>query len=94
MLLDHEGYLPQYVHISEGKVCEVTILKKLRFSPGAIVVFDRGFVDYKLFGDLTTEGVDFVTRLKDNPDFRVVQRLRVPANRHILKDEIIQFIGF
>jgi FOG: Transposase and inactivated derivatives len=94
LLLDHEGYLPQYVHISEGKVHEVTILKKLRFSPGTIVVFDRGLVDYKLFGNLTAEDVYFVTRLKDNADFRVVKELRVPANRHILKDEIIQFTGF
>ena len=30
LLLDHEGYLPRYVHISEGKVHEATILKKLR----------------------------------------------------------------
>ncbi len=94
MLLDHEGYLPQYVHISEGKVHKVTILQKLRFSPGTIVVFDRGLVDYKLFGDLTIEGVSFVTRLKDKADFRVVKRLQVPANRHILRDEIIRFTGF
>jgi len=73
---------------------EVRILKKLRFSPGAMVVFDRGLVDYKLFSDLTTEGVYFVTRLKDNADFRVVKRLRVSANRHILRDEIIRFTGF
>ena len=38
LLLDYEDYLLQYVHITEGKVHEVTILKKLRFSPGAIVV--------------------------------------------------------
>jgi len=38
--------------------------------------------------------VYFVTRLKDKADFRVVKELRVPANRHILKDEIIQFTGF
>lgn len=94
LLLDHEGYLPQYAYITEGKAHEVNILKKLRFSPGAIVVFDRGLVDYKLFGDLTSEGVYFVTRLKDNADFRVVKRLPVPANRNILKDEIIEFTGF
>ncbi len=36
----------------------------------------------------------FVTRLKDNADFRVVKRLPVLANRHILQDEIIEFTGF
>lgn len=86
LLLDHEGYLPQYVHITEAKVHEVTILKKLHFSPAAIVVFDRGLVDYQLFGDLTTDGAYFITRLKDNFDFRVVKRLPVPANRYIGKN--------
>jgi len=94
LLLDHEGYLPQYAHITEGKVHEVNILKKLRFSPGTIVAFDRGLVDYKLFGEWTAEGVYFVTRLKDNADFRVVKKLPVPANRNILRDEIIRLTGF
>jgi len=93
LLLDHEGYLPQYAHITEGKVHEVNILKKLRFSPGAIVVFDRGLVDYQLFGEWTEEGVYFVTRLKDNATYRVVKRLPVPENRNILKDEIIRLTG-
>lgn len=53
MLLDHEGYLPQYAYIREGKVHEVNILKKLYFSPGVIVVIDRGLVDNKLFGEGT-----------------------------------------
>jgi IS4 transposase len=94
LLLDHEGYLPQYAHITEGKVHEVNVLKKLRFSPGAIIVIDRGLVDYKLFGDWTEDGVYFVTRLKENADCRVVKRLAVPENRNILKDEIIQLTGF
>ncbi len=61
---------------------------------GTMIVFNRGLVDYRLFGELTTEGVYFVTRLKDKADFRVVKRLQVPANRHILRDEIIRFTGF
>ena len=93
LLLDHEGYLPQYAHITEGKVHEVNILRNLHFSPGAIVVFDRGLVDYQLFGEWTAEGVYFVTRLKDNAPYRVVKKLRVPENRNILKDEIIRLTG-
>lgn len=94
LLLDHEGYLPQYAHITEGRSHEVNILRRLAFSPGAVVVIDRGAVDYKLFGDWTEEGVYFVTRLKEKASYRVVKRLRVPENRHILKDQIIRFTGF
>jgi len=94
LLLDHEGYLLQYAHITEGRIHEVNVLKKLRFSPGAIVAFDRGLVDHKLFGEWTADGVYFVTRLKDNADYRIVKRLSVPKNRAILKDEIIRLSRF
>ncbi len=94
LLLDHSGYLPEYAHITEGKVHEVNILRRLQFSPGAIVVIDRGCVDYELFGRWTKEGVYFVTRLKDNASYRVIRRLSLPENRNILKDEIIKFKGF
>lgn len=58
------------------------------------MVFDHGLVDYKLFGDLMIEGVYFVTRLKDNTNFRIVKRLPVPGSRNILRDGIIQFTVF
>jgi len=94
LLLDHSGYLPEYAHITEGKVHEVNILRKLQFSPGAIVVIDRGCVDYELFGKWTVDGVYFVTRLKENASFKVVKRLPLPENRNILRDEIIKLKGF
>lgn len=58
------------------------------------MVIDRGGVDYKLFGTWTAEGVYFVTRQKKNAHYRVGKRFQVPANRNILKDEIIEFTGF
>jgi IS4 transposase len=94
LLLDHAGYLPEYAHITNGKVHEVNILKRLQFSPGAIIVIDRGCVDYELFGRWTAEGIYFVTRLKGNASYRVRGRLPLPENRNILKDEIIKFKGF
>jgi len=51
LLLDHAGYLPQFVNITTGKVHEVNILKTLSFDPGTIVVFDRGLVDYQHWGN-------------------------------------------
>jgi hypothetical protein len=94
LLLDHSGYLPEYAHITEGRFHEVNVLRRLQFSPGAIVVIDRGCVDYELFGLWTAEGIYFVTRLKDNASFKVIKRLPVPEKRNILKDEIIKFKGF
>jgi hypothetical protein len=64
LLLDHDGYLPQYVCVSEGKLHEINVLRRLSFDPGTIVVIDRGLVDYELFGLWTKNGIFFVTRFK------------------------------
>ncbi len=94
LLLDHAGYLPQFVNITTGKVHEVNILKTLSFDPGTIVVFDRGLVDYQHWGNWTKDGIYFVTRVKNNADYEVVKSNQVPKNKNILTDQLIKLKGF
>ncbi len=94
LLLDHAGYLPQFVNITTGKVHEVNIIKNLSFDPGTIVVFDRGLVDYQHWGNWTKDGIYFVTRVKNNADYKVVKSNQVPKNKNILKDQLIKLKGF
>jgi hypothetical protein len=49
LLLDHDGYLPAFAIITEGKVADVRIAWQFKFAPGTIVVDDRGYNDYGLF---------------------------------------------
>ena len=88
MLLDHDGYLPSYAVITEGKVHEIQVARKLKLQRGAMLVFDRGYADYGWFQQLTEEGVHFVTRLKDNAQYLVVER-RPVKGEGIRADEII-----
>jgi hypothetical protein len=92
-LLDHDGYLPSVVVITDGKRHDVRVARTLRLDPGTIVVMDRGYVDYAWFGRLTTDGVFFVTRLKDNAVYAVVERRRVPERSAIRRDEVIHLTG-
>jgi IS4 transposase len=94
LLLDHEGYLPVFAHITEGKVHEINVARDVSLPRGSIVAIDRGYVDYELYGRWTEEGVYFVTRQKDNADYRVVEEREVPYGRNILKDEVIELRGF
>ncbi len=89
LVLDHDGHLPRYAVITEGKASEVNIAREWQFAPGTILVFDRGYVDYRWYQRLTNEGVFFVTRLRHDAHYGVQKQLPVPKNRHILKDEII-----
>jgi Domain of unknown function (DUF4372)/Transposase DDE domain len=93
LLLDHDGYLPRFAVITDGKTHELKVARKLRWEPGTIVVFDRGYIDYQWFVELTQQGVYWVTRLKDNADYLVVERRPVPAGGKVLADEVISFYG-
>jgi len=94
VLLDHDDYMPSYVYISSAKRHDRTVARG--FSPlnrGSIVAFDRAYNDYKLFGQWTENGVFFVTRLKDNAVYEVVEEGDIPKNRSILFDQIIRLTG-
>lgn len=93
LVLDHDGYLPSFAWITDGKVSDVKIAHLLRFDPGTIVVDDRGYNDYGLFGKWTAQGVFFVTRMKDNALYEVAESREVPQRSNILKDEVICLTG-
>jgi hypothetical protein len=94
LLLDHDGYLPTYVHISNGKKHDGPIARTISLAPGSIVAMDRGYNDYRLFAQWTEDNIYFVTRLKDNADFIVVAEQKVPQNRNVTADQLIKFAGF
>ena len=93
LLLDHDGYLPCFGVITEGKVHDVKVAWSLSFEPGTVVVDDRGYNDYRLFAKWTEEQVYFVTRMKDNALYTIVEKRDVPHNRSVLKDQIIWLSG-
>jgi hypothetical protein len=91
LLLDHDGYLPEYAVITEGKRHEVRVARQMRFTPGTMLVFDRGYADYEWFHRLTRQQVHFVTRLKDNADYGVVEERELPRRKGVLRDQVIFF---
>ncbi len=91
LLLDHDGFLPCYAVITEGKQHEVRVARQLSYEPGTLLVMDRGYNDYAWFADLTRQGVYFVTRLKDNADYIVLEDRELPHRRGVMRDQVICF---
>jgi hypothetical protein len=89
LVLDHDGYLPQYAVISDGKEADISAARKMSFAPGTMLVFDRGYADYEWWLRLTQQKVYFVTRLKDKADYEVVEQRAVPEKSNVLRDEVI-----
>jgi hypothetical protein len=93
LVLDHDGYLPCFGIVTDGKVADVKAAHAIHFAPNTIVVDDRGYNDYRLFAKWTDADVYFVTRMKDNTQFEVIDEVEPPQNRGILKDQMIRLTG-
>ena len=93
VLLDHGDYMPSYVLITNARRHDHTVACLAHLSPGSIVALDRAYTDYQLFGQWTASGIFFVTRLKDNARFEIVERRDPPRERGILNDWIIRLTG-
>jgi hypothetical protein len=91
--LDHDGYLPTFLVITDGKHHEGPMAREQTWRPGTILVFDKGYIDFAWFTDLTNAGVFFVTRLKRTADYTVIERRTPPQHRGIVCDQIIRFRG-
>lgn len=88
MVLDHAGHLPVFCRITEGNVHEIQVARTLDFAPGTIVVFDRGYVDYEWFRSMSQRKVWFVTRLRDNINYSVLEQRPVRGAR-VRSDQVI-----
>ncbi len=94
LLLNHQGYLPEWALITDGKVHDVKVAQKLEFTPGTVVAMDRAYVDYELFDRWTNAGVWFVTRAKGNMKYRIVKNRSLPGRGNVLKDQEVVLTGY
>ena len=89
LLLDHDGYLPQFAVITDGLRSDLSVGMTMPFEPGATVVFDRGYYRFGWWLSLTRRNVFFVGRLKENARFTVLRQNPVAPGTAIRKDEVI-----
>lgn len=88
-VLDHDGCVPAYIVIKEAKKHEINIAKTMAFPKGSIVVFDRGYNCYAWFKKLCIKGIYFVTRLKNNAGWRIVEKRKINRKSGVRADHII-----
>jgi len=91
--LDHQGCLPCWALVTDGKTHEITAARMLSLEAGTIVAIDRAYNDYPLFSRWTEGGVYFVTRAKETMVYEVVEEREVSGRGNILGDEVIRLTG-
>jgi putative transposase len=93
-LLDHSGYLPSFVSITDGKTHETKMASSINLPKGSIVAVDKAYTDYKWFGQLQQKNIFFVTRQKSNAVYRVIERRVVNKKQGLCSDQTILLTGF
>lgn len=87
--IDLAGDLPEFVVINNGSTHDLHAAKLMHFKPDTTVVFDRNYIQYKYFNELTQKGVFFVTRARDCLKFKVVQSRQTDRTRGHICDQIV-----
>ncbi len=88
--IDVANDLPQFAIITTGRTHDIKPIRdQIFFPPGAVVVFDRAYIDYGWINDLNQQGTFFVTRTKSNCQFKVVESRKTNRTRGLLCDQTI-----
>jgi len=93
-LLDLRGSIPTLIYVTKGKTHEVNLLDDLLIEPGAIYLFDRGYLDFARLHHLHQSLAFFIIRAKNNFRFRRIYSQPVDKSKGVQADQIIALHGF
>lgn len=91
-MIQADAKVPQVIWFSAATTHDSQFLKKVTFKKDALYLFDKGYVDYLRYEKFITEGISFVTRLKDNASYDSIEELDIleHIDPGVIKDELIK----
>lgn len=92
-LMDLQGSIPIFIHITDGLVHDVNILDDIPIQPGAIYIMDRGYVDFRRLFMIHRQGGKFVIRAKKNMKFYRKSSVPVDTHKGLKCDQSIRLTG-
>tara|TARA_R100001143_G_scaffold63409_1_gene70270 strand:- start:957 stop:2111 length:1155 start_codon:yes stop_codon:yes gene_type:complete len=92
-MMDLEGSIPTFIHISDGKTHDVKILDMIPILPGSIYIMDRGYLDFERLYHLHRQGGRFVIRAKKNLRFYRKSSTPVDSTGGLQCDQMIRLTG-
>lgn len=91
--LDHDGLLPAFAVITASKCHDAHAARAFHLPTGSIAVFDRGYTDFRWFNSLNEQAVFFVTRVRRDLAYRVIERHKADRASGISSDQTIELTG-
>ena len=89
--LDLHSFLPRFALVDTARDHDARRAREVcaGIRSGEIVLFDKAYVDFVHLRDLDERGVFWITRAKDNLQFKVVKRRSKKPEGRILRDDEI-----
>jgi hypothetical protein len=87
--LDLKTAIPEFVLFSKASVHDVNALDIIHFEANSFYIMDKAYVDYKRLYKVNLSGAFFITRAKDNMNYRRVYSNPKDKTKGIIYDQII-----
>jgi len=93
-LINLRGNIPEFIHISDGKMHDVKVLDILIPEAGSFYIMDRGYIDFARLYKLHQASAFFVTRAKSNFTFRRLYSNQVDKSTGLRCDQTVVLTTF
>jgi len=89
--LDHDGLIPAFASVTRSKVSDMAQARLMDLPKGSVVVFDKGYNCYRWHNRLTEKDIFFVSRIRANAKYRVIERRAVNKSSGVTSDQTIEY---
>lgn len=86
--------IPSYIHITDGSIHDVNFMDIMEYESGAYYVMDKGYVDFGRLYTIHEHNAFFITRLKDNTNYRRLYSAKVDKSTGVLCDQTIKLNNY
>jgi hypothetical protein len=93
-MIDAKTSIPEFIHISDGKMHDVNVLDIITFLPDSFYVMDRGYLDFERLFSIHKAQAFFITRTKKGFNFERMYSASSEKEKGIMCDQTIKLMGF
>jgi hypothetical protein len=87
--LDLKTSIPEFILFSTASIHDVNVLDVISFEANSFYIMDRGYVDYKRLYRIHLCSAFYITRAKDNMNYRRLYSRPVDKSKGVLCDQTI-----
>lgn len=92
--MDAKTSIPDFIHISDGKMHDVNVLDLITIHPDNFYILDRGYIDYNRLYRIHRAEAYFVTRTKKNMHYKRLYSSKIDKSKGVLLDQTIRLSGY